>query len=157
LISPGGHAPRVLVIGYGNPLRGDDGFGPTVASRLIPHVDTDQVEVLIIQQLTPDLAEPVSRAARTILIDARVGDSPGEIHVEPVSRPAGAPVTYQHHVDPGVLFGAAQSLYGVTPDMTLITVEANQFDMGEGLSPAVAAAVDEAVALVLEAIHSAGG
>ncbi len=154
MISPGGQPPRALVIGYGNPLRGDDGFGPTVASRLIPHVDTDQVEILIIQQLTPDLAEPVSRAARTILIDARVGDSPGEIHVETISCPADAPVTYQHHVDPGVLFGTAQSLYDVTPHMVLISVEANQFDAGEGLSPAVAAAVNPAITQALKIISS---
>jgi hydrogenase maturation protease len=153
LISPEGQPPRVLVIGYGNPLRGDDGFGPTVASRLIPHIDTDQVEILVVQQLTPDLAEPVSRAALTLLIDARVGDSPGTIHVEPVSRPAEAPVTYQHHVDPGVLFGAAQSLYGVTPELILISVEANQFDAGEGLSPVVEVVVDDVVSLVLKTIH----
>ncbi len=154
MISPGGQPPRVLVIGYGNPLRGDDGFGPTVASRLVPLVDPRRVEILIPQQLTPDLAEPVSRAALTVLIDAREGDIPGAIHVEPITRPAESSVTYQHHVTPGVLIGAAQSLYGLTPRMVLISVEANQFDAGERLSPAVAAAVDEVVALTLKAISS---
>jgi Ni,Fe-hydrogenase maturation factor len=53
-----------------------------------------------------------------------------------------------------VLFGAAQALYDVTPDMILISVEANQFDAGEGLSPAVTAAVNPAITQALKIISS---
>ena len=45
------HKP-VLVIGYGNTLRGDDGFGPCVASLLAQRTQAADVEILTPQQLT---------------------------------------------------------------------------------------------------------
>jgi len=51
-----GDAARVLVIGYGNTLRGDDGLGQRAAEALAQRALPDGVEVLSCHQLTIELA-----------------------------------------------------------------------------------------------------
>ena len=66
---------RTLIIGIGNPLRGDDGIGLDVASEFSRELRRDDVQVLATHQLTPELSELVSRADRVFFIDvARSGD-----------------------------------------------------------------------------------
>jgi hydrogenase maturation protease len=67
----------LLIIGYGNPLRGDDGLGVEVACCLKEIIRDESVEVLSQHQLMPELADPVSRASLVVFVDARVGDTPG--------------------------------------------------------------------------------
>ena len=61
---------KVLVIGYGNSIRGDDAFGPLVAERLEQTLQADRVEVLSRHLLTPELAADVRDASLVIFIDA---------------------------------------------------------------------------------------
>lgn len=128
------HKP-VLIIGYGNTMRGDDGFGPYVASLLAEHVQEPDVLILMPQQLTPDLAAQVAVSCMTIFIDARVGHTPGQIHHSLPCVPERAAPTFQHHITPEVLAGVSLALYGVVPDMHLFTAEAATFDVQQGLSP----------------------
>ena len=44
---------NLLIIGYGNPLRGDDGFGWHAALRLREIIHDDGIEILPVHQLTP--------------------------------------------------------------------------------------------------------
>src|SRR5215472_4005839 len=69
--------PRVLIIGYGNPLRADDGVGWRMACRLGELVRDEPFEVLAVHQLTPELAEPISRAELVIFVDASHNGLPG--------------------------------------------------------------------------------
>lgn len=63
-----------LVIGIGNPLRGDDGVGRWLAERaeqLPPGTPTgDPPLVRTVQQLTPELAAELTDARRVLFIDA---------------------------------------------------------------------------------------
>ena len=52
---------NLLVIGYGNVLRHDDGVGPRVAEA-IEELNLPGVRTLVCQQLSPEHAEPVARA-----------------------------------------------------------------------------------------------
>ena len=60
---------EVLVIGYGNTLRGDDGVGPRVVEA-IGTLGLPGVRTLICPLLTPELADPISRAEKVIFVDA---------------------------------------------------------------------------------------
>ena len=60
---------RALIIGYGNPLRGDDGLGWRAAEQLAEIIPQSEAEVIACHQLTPELAEPISRARLVIFID----------------------------------------------------------------------------------------
>ena len=56
---------RVIVIGYGNPLRGDDGVGLAAIERL-ESLAPREVELIFTQQLTPELAQSVATASLAI-------------------------------------------------------------------------------------------
>jgi len=137
----------ILVIGYGNPLCGDDGLGPDVAGRLAEAVDAlgGGIECLSIHQLTPELAEPISRAGTVIFVDAAVGNVPGGITCYKLARPTQAhgatPQAFTHHVNPGALLENAELLYGRRPAAYLYTVSGCNFNLGDSFSPAVEAAL----------------
>ena len=123
-----------LYIGYGNSLRGDDGVGLFVAQRL---------QGLAVHQLTPDLAEPISQAAKVIFIDADVTLAPGEVCRAPVVE---TQASLGHHCTPGELLAIARTLYGAAPPAGLISIGIESADLAEGLSAPVLAAAEVLVA-----------
>ena len=137
--------PAVLVIGVGNPLRGDDGAGPAVIqclqNRLPPSVATLQLDSDGVS-----LIEAWRDFERVILVDAAgSGAVPGFIHRFDVSRtelPRGL-FHYSSH-----LFGVAEAVelarqLGRLPERLVVYgIEGAVFAYGEGLSAAVAAAVE---------------
>lgn len=135
---------RILVIGYGNPLRQDDGVGWAAAEALAGKaVDGATIQVEAVHQLLPELAEPISAADLVIFIDASVeGEGePGEIKQKRV-RPSGEdPAAFSHHFRPARLLGYARELYGRFPPAYLFTITAARLGYGEGLSGVVETAV----------------
>ena len=69
----------ILVIGYGNELRRDDGLGPRVAASLAG----PGVRALAVRQLTPELAEEVATARLVVFVDARVNPPAATVEVMP--------------------------------------------------------------------------
>jgi hydrogenase maturation protease len=139
---------NALIVGYGNPLRGDDGVGQAVAQAFADETAIDGVDAIACHQLTPELAERFAAAARVVLIDAAAGREAGSVSVVPL-QPAPAPAsTLGHHVEPSQLLRMAQQLYGRSPEAYLVTVGAGSLELGEGLSPLVIAALPELIATV---------
>ncbi|MGA2495004.1 MAG: hydrogenase maturation protease [Roseiarcus sp.] len=139
---------NALIVGYGNPLRGDDGVGQAVARAFAGKDALDGVEAIACHQLTPELAERFAAAARVVLIDAAAGSEAGRVSVMPL-QPAPAPAsTLGHHVEPAQLLHMAQALYGRSPEAYLVTVGVGSLELGEGLSPPVMAALPEVIATV---------
>ena len=70
----------LLIIGYGNPLRGDDAFGYRAAEELqASFIDHREAVILPVHQLTPELAADIARAARVVFIDAAAEGEPGKL------------------------------------------------------------------------------
>lgn len=145
---------RVLIIGYGNPLRGDDGFGPALAQRLQDSVQNDATEsccdpddeIIARHQLTLELAEPLSRAQRVVFIDAAARGTPGEISLQALQATVSPPTRFSHHAMPETLLAFAQSLYGACPsEAFLLSVSGENFGYGETLSETVANALERAL------------
>jgi len=136
---------NTLIIGYGNPLRGDDGFGWHAALQLSREPRDEQVQVLALHQLTLELAEPVSRARMVIFLDAREGDRPGEVSVERAGPVDASTALFTHHLTPSTLLACARVLYGACPESFLVTVCGSVFGYGERLSPAVLEALPQAL------------
>jgi hydrogenase maturation protease len=135
-----------LIIGYGNLLRSDDGLGQYLAEML-----KDRWNVITSTQLTPELAEPISRVKRVVFIDAGVGHTPGKLTTETV-RPLAARGAFTHNVTPASLLAAAGELYGAVPQVILISVIGASFDYGYGLSPQLSGRVPKIVKAVDEVI-----
>ncbi len=135
-----------LVIGYGNSLRSDDGAGPRVAQLL---ASEDGVAVLVRHQLVPELADDLRDRAVVVFVDAATTLKPGAVAARRLAAPEAAqPPGLTHHCDPDALLLLVERLYGARPRAFLVTVGAASFELGEELSPPVAAALPEAAAAV---------
>jgi hydrogenase maturation protease len=123
----------ILVIGCGNSLRCDDGIGPRLVQELLDSTPFQGVECIITQQLTPELADPISRADRVLFIDADQIQPPGEITIHHIA-PTAIPNTMNHDLDPERLLGWSIFLYGRVPEAYLCRVGGACFDLHDGLS-----------------------
>ena len=144
---------KVLIIGYGNPLRGDDGVGWRVAEEAAAVLPDPPVTVLTVQLLTPELADPISRSDLLILIDAAAEGPPGEVRCFPIAADSAAAASLAigtHEVTLDRLLGMAQELFGRCPPAYMVTIAGESFEVSEALTAAVEAAVAEAVARVLK-------
>ncbi len=128
---------NVLVIGYGNPLRADDGLGWHAASALARDPRLAAAVVLQRHQLTPELALDVAAASFVIFIDARVptAGEPGRIQIDAVAA-APAPGTWTHHMTPEALLHLTRRLTGLVPPAVLVTAVAGVVEVSDQLSPA---------------------
>jgi len=143
----------ILVIGIGNPLRSDDGVGQAAALEIGRCLPSQDVEILAVHQLTPELVEPISRAERVIFLDADVEHPPGHIEVTPIRPSDEAAGAFTHHVSPAGLLLGAQQLYETSPKGYLISIGASSFDFSETFSPQVQAAFFEYVTTVRQLIE----
>jgi hydrogenase maturation protease len=136
-----------LVIGYGNPLRSDDGLGVYLA-EMLKHGE----EVITCTQLTPELAEPMSRAEKVIFMDASMGETPGEVTVEQV-EPMPTSGAFTHNVTPASLLAAAYELYSAAPQALLISITGASFEYDCNFSPVISARLPEIIKRVDELIR----
>lgn len=136
---------RVLIIGYGNPLRCDDGIAWRVAEEIRRTNST--AATLCVHQLTPELAEDASRAGTIIFIDAARSGAPGEVRCNAVYADRAAQA-FSHNLEPDQLLSICQQLYAAKPCGFLVSIGAQCFDHGETLSSSVTAAIPRAVAMV---------
>jgi hydrogenase maturation protease len=144
-------AGKLLILGYGNPLRSDDGFGWQAAQRLGCLVEDAGVDIQAVHQLTPELAEPVSRAGRVIFIDAGRDGTPGEVRRQPVQpEPAGA---FTHHLTPAALLVLTRELYGRVPQAELFSAAGESFEYGLVLSASMEAALGEVCNRVISLVQ----
>ena len=127
----------VLIIGYGNSLRSDDGLGWHVAQELLRIMDSARVEIISCGQLTADLAEPISHAGTVLFIDASREGRHGEIRCQRII-PASGPASLSHQLSPSGLLALARELYGTCPEGNLFSLRGQSFGYGESVSPAVA-------------------
>jgi hydrogenase maturation protease len=159
---------RMLIAGVGNIFLGDDGFGVEVARRLAAAGLPDWVRVadygISGMHLAYDLAEGYET---TVLIDASPrGGAPGTVYVMDAdpgqSRPAEdktpgeTPLFDGHGMQPDVVFSMLEMLGADAGRMLVVGCEPASIDEGMGLSAPVEAAVDAAIAVVLDIVRAAG-
>ncbi len=121
-----------LVIGYGNTLRSDDGVGAKVAAA-VNELALSGVAVLVLHQLTPELAETISGARAVVFVDAAV-DAATEVQVRQLEPAEGAQLM-AHAADPRSLLAFAQQLFGRCPPAWWLTIPVENLEFGEELSP----------------------
>jgi hydrogenase maturation protease len=140
----------ILVIGYGNPLRGDDGVGCVIAEELAKRIVDPQTKVQVVacHQLSPELAEPVAETSAVIFIDASVDLKPGEVRVSSITADRFSPGIFAHSMKPSALLATASELFGQAPPAKSVGIGALSFDIGTCLTPQVQSAVAMAVAAV---------
>jgi len=144
----------VVVVGYGNALRTDDGLGWYAADRLASDPRLIGVTVLQRHQLMPELALDISAAELVVLVDASHALAAGTVTVTQVEAASDATTTWSHHLSPPSLVALAHELYGRAADVFLVCCGVQSCEMGDQLSPAVATALPRVVDAVVEVIAS---
>jgi hydrogenase maturation protease len=137
---------RILIVGYGNPDRSDDGLAWEAAQELSETVASPDVEVITRHQLTPELADELSGNEVVIFIDAADTGHPGELTCGPVV--AKAESIYSHRLSPAGLLALAEELDGIAPRAFTISLCGERFDQGQDLSEKVEIVLPSVIALV---------
>ncbi|MBX5491012.1 MAG: hydrogenase maturation protease [Chloroflexi bacterium] len=149
---------RILVAGIGNIFLGDDAFGVVVAQRLREGALPAGVQVVDFGIRGFDLAYALlDEPDLTVLVDALPrGGAPGTLYVLAPELSAledlSAPALETHSIDPLTVLSLVKTLGGEPRRVLVVGCEPATCEPGAdgefGLSPPVAAAVEEAVAVV---------
>ena len=139
--------PRVLVLGYGNPGRQDDGLGPAFAERVhalaVPNVTAEAD-----YQLTVEDALTIAGHDVVLFADASL-EGPAPFALSRLEERAGSAGLDSHRLSPGALLGLTRALYGATPQAYLLALRGYAFDgFEEGLTPQARTNLEAAVAAV---------
>jgi len=122
---------RVLVLGYGNPGREDDGLGPAFAAE-IGQLRRQNVTVQDNYQLMIEDALAVADADVVWFVDAdKTGPEP--YHVRTL-LPAHEIAFTTHLVKPEVILALAETYYGKVPEAYLLGIRGYCFEFREGLT-----------------------
>lgn len=128
---------HTLIIGIGNPLRGDDGLGWAVAEQLSQDCGTGR-DIHTVYQLTPELAQWMAAVNLVVMIDASYEGEPGELRIRPLSLPAQPAAVGTHYTTPEDLAALTAAVYGQYPPVVVITMTGANFGLGEQFSSIVA-------------------
>ena len=151
-----------LIVGFGNVLCGDDGFGVEVLQRLArttlpPYIETLEVGIggmhFVLRLL--------DGCAAVVVVDAmRGGQAPGTLYVLTpcvghLGSHAGEPID-PHLAEPMRALHLAQALGCLPGKVTVVGCEPACCDLGMGLTAVVHAAVDRAVETICQMVVDDG-
>ncbi|HXZ69271.1 MAG TPA: hydrogenase maturation protease [Streptosporangiaceae bacterium] len=155
-MTAGNQPAAVLVLGVGRPDRGDDAVGPAVAERAMELVPPG---VTVVQRVEPaELIDTWAGAGLVVVTDAvRSGQPPGTVHVlhachGPLPVRTGAGGT--HGLGLAEVIELGRALRRLPPELVVVGVEAQQFGLGEPMSPQVRACVELAAKAVAEVVRT---
>lgn len=140
---------NAVVIGIGNTFRRDDGVGPAVAADVARRVPAG-VRVLSCAAEPTAILDAWTDASRAVLIDAAMGDRPGLVRQCTLDHLAEPTPLSSHDLSLRQTFELGRILGRAPDSVTVVSVEVTDTGHGEGLTPAVRAALPEAVRVVLD-------
>jgi hydrogenase maturation protease len=150
---------QAIVIGIGNPDRGDDAVGVQVARR----VADERPDICVLEFDDPSEALDAWAPEDTVVVADAInsGGHPGDIRVVDVVRrtlPAGNwSAAGTHALGLAATVEIARALGQLPRRLVVVGVEAAQFDHGSPMSDAVQAAVPAAADAVFTAIDDRQG
>jgi hydrogenase maturation protease len=136
---------KTLIIGIGNPGRGDDGLGPALVERLAGAAPETIPEGAVVAaadgaadavwkyQLNIEDAALIGDYERVVFADASAAADPGDVSLEPL-EPSPAIAFTTHELPPASVLALCQDLYDRTPQAWLLAVGGSSWDLGQGLS-----------------------
>ncbi|MFO0607566.1 MAG: carbamoyltransferase HypF [Polyangiales bacterium] len=138
----------LLVVGVGNPSRGDDALGPLFVERaaevLATEVAAGDVEFLTDFQLQIEHALDLVGRARVVFVDASVRAA-APFEFTPVA--ARREMTHSTHaMSPAAVLDVYRSTLGQPPAAWALAIRGERFELGDALSDAARAHLDAALA-----------
>ncbi|MGZ4968997.1 MAG: hydrogenase maturation protease [Methylobacter sp.] len=124
----------VLLFGYGNLSRGDDALGPLLLEHIESHCSLDSLEILSDFQLQIEHALDLDDRRLVLFVDASVACS--DAFDFTVLEPVRDKSYTTHAMSPAAVLDVYQSIkHQAPPPCFLLSIKAEQFELGEGLSP----------------------
>ena len=141
----------LLVLGVGNPSRGDDALGPIFVERaaraLEREVREGGVELLCEFQLQIEHALDLLGRRRILFVDASVSaEAPFEL--ARLAPRADGSVT-SHALSPAAVLEVYRSIHGEPPEAWQLAIKGERFELGEPLSPGASANLEAALSALL--------
>jgi hydrogenase maturation protease len=138
------HQKMVRVLVCGEMLRGDDSAALR-AIRTLPADTRALAEIIEVGQLSVEAMLDTAEGVAVIVADAAVGVAPGGVVTVPLEslarRDGCATPASSHALSPDQVIEVAAELRGAPLRGSFIGIGGAEFGFGEGLSPAVAAAL----------------
>jgi hydrogenase maturation protease len=141
---------QILVIGYGNTLRSDDGIGQIVA-REVEGWNLPQVQCIYVHQLTPELAEKIALSETVIFVDASIETQ--QVTLTPIQNTENSQ-NWTHHLTPASLIYLTEFLYQTKPQAYLIHIPIENLNFGEEISNLVEKRKKEVLAIISNIINT---
>ncbi|MDD2356991.1 MAG: hypothetical protein PHX13_03650 [Thiovulaceae bacterium] len=116
-----------IIIGYGNELRGEDGFGLEVIKKLQSFAHKD-IKLISVFCLTPELILEVLDADEIIFVDACYD---GENHYALACSLLKNSSNLSHHIQPQILIALMEDLYEKKVDYSIYSMLTYNFEMIE--------------------------
>lgn len=113
------------IIGYGNSLRGEDGFGVEVIQRLQNHT-IENTKLFELFQLTPELCLELLGCDHLIFIDAYSLRNHQYSLIVPISSHTDWNIS--HHISPWTILTLLKELYNQTPTFEIYSMATCSFD-----------------------------
>jgi len=152
MTSPG--PAKVLVLGYGNPGRQDDGLGPAAAAE-IDSLGWSNLTAFDTYQLNIEDAIDVAAHDVVWFVDAaKGGEAPYAVHDV---APAAAVEFTSHILRPEALLAIARQCYGASPKAFLLAIRGYEFEFVEALTPRARDNLQAALAMLtgrIRALHA---
>ncbi|MGI6368033.1 MAG: hydrogenase maturation protease [Anaerolineae bacterium] len=163
-------AQSLLIVGYGNDSRRDDGVAAHILVRLLERLGLGEDEiggddeldpepglkVLFLHQLAPELAELAAEYETVVFVDAHVPEAGWDPLSWQSVESAVEGGMVGHHLRPGTVIALADQLYGQKPQAYLLSVQGHDFDFGWTLSPETEALAERAVDKLLQLVAERG-
>ena len=153
---------KILVIGYGNPDREDDGVGWHVLQKLSEHFRSPVIaldggtfepaynpQLVFVLQLTPEMAESVAEYDFACFVDAHTGAYAEEVRLASI-KPSYETAPFTHHFTAESCLELAQALYGHAPVGLVVSVRGYHFGYRTELSAQTAPLVEVAAARIID-------
>jgi hydrogenase maturation protease len=148
-------AKRVLIIGYGNPGRCDDGLGPALAARL-KELDIPGVDVESTYQLNVEDAATAAEYDVVVFVDACLCAPPPFV-MRAVTPRSGTMEFSTHSQAPEGVLGLTHDVFKARTRGFAMGVRGYDFhDFGECLSEEAEENLEEAVSFLREAVLPGG-
>ena len=157
---------KVLIIGYGNPDREDDGIAWHILKALTvklgltsPESYEDEfpqfesIDFAFYLQLTPEMAEDIAAYMYVCFVDAHTGSIPEPVRLIDVNS-AFQHTPFTHHLTPQSLLSLCETIYGKKPDAALVSVLGHRFLFTRQLSEETSALVPQAVDLIWDWLNA---
>lgn len=153
-------ARRVIIIGYGNIMRGDDGLGIAVVQKtqelFKQRQDGRLISGRVVLRTAPyldlALAEEVLGYDIVILVDAILDGSREDVRLVDLSALDETSTLSTHASSPLALVSLLKTVYGTSPAFYLVAVTGEQDSLGEKLSARARRGMKRAVTEILRIV-----